>query len=351
MKKIYLWIAGLALVVFAFQIFSILNSAGAFKTIVPHGDKNGVLIPLPVAGPEDLELERDSMILFISSDDRRDLNSNSGAILAVNLKKPGTEVNIVSPQLNDFHPHGFSLYKDGQGRVFLLVISHKKNPASSVVERFEWINGALIHLETITDPNIMTSPNDIVAVGERSFYFTNDHYYTQPGLGKTFEEYLQRPISYIGFFNGEKFSIAAEGLSYANGINRSPGGDTVYATSTTGRKLHVYSRLADGGLKLEVEVPLETGADNIDVDTNGNLLIGCHPQLLKFVKHAEDPSTHSPSQVLRVFPSNGFKVEEIFLNDGGQYSGSSVAVQAFDKLYIGAVFESSLLVVTMASPQ
>ena len=349
MKKTILWIAGVALMLLLFQILSILNSAGAFKTIAPHGNEDAILIPLPVAGPEDLELERDSMILFISADDRRN-QQNSGAIMAINLNNPEIVVNIVSPQLKDFHPHGFSLYKDGHGNIFLFVISHRKNPKSSVVEKFVWANGSLAHLETISDEKILTSPNDIVAVGERSFYFTNDHYYTEPGLGKTLEEYMQRPISYIGYFDGERFSIAAEGLSYANGINRSLGGDTIYATSTTGRKLHVYTRQPEGTLELNKEVPLETGADNIDVDANGNLLIGCHPQLLKFVKHAADPSTHSPSQVLRVFPSNGFKVEEIFLNDGTQFSGSSVALEAFEKLYIGAVFEPSLLVVPIKKP-
>ena len=67
--------------------------------------------------------------------------------------------------------------------------------------------------------------------------------------------------------------------------------------------------------------------------------------MLKFVAHAKDASKFSPSQVIKLsVNSNGeYEQEEIFLNDGSSYYGSSVAAVYKDKMLIGSVFEKSIL--------
>lgn len=97
---------------------------------------------------------------------------------------------------------------------------------------------------------------------------------------------------------------------------------------------------------MESETDLATGVDNIEVDAAGDLWIGCHPQLLKFVAHAADPAKRSPSQVLRLRPkaTGGYDVTELYLNDGQSYSGSTVAVPVGRRMFVGSVFEPGILV-------
>jgi arylesterase/paraoxonase len=216
-----------------------------------------------------------------------------------------------------------------------------------LIERFEWKNDSLTHLESIKDIKLMTSPNDVTAVGERLFYVTNDHGYSEKGLGRTLEEYLQRKISYVNYFDGNSFKKVATRIAYANGINHSADYTKIFVASPTGGKVIVYNRdLITGNLTLSEEVDVRTGVDNIELDSAGSLWIGCHPQLLKFVAHAADPSKFSPSQVIKLTPDpqGKYQMEEVFLNDGTTYSGSTVAAVYKNKLLIGSVFEKTLLV-------
>jgi arylesterase/paraoxonase len=195
----------------------------------------------------------------------------------------------------------------------------------------------------------MTSPNDLVAVGNRSFYVTNDHYYAHRGIGRTLEDYLQRAIAYVNYYDGHTFKKVAEGIAYPNGIAASTDQMQLFVASTTGRKILVYDRdIISGTLTLKQEIQTGTGVDNIELDEKGALLIGCHPQLLKFASHAVDASKFSPSQVIKLTHDDDqhYQVEEVFLNNGQDYSGSSVAAVYQNTMLIGSVFEKSMLICT-----
>lgn len=348
LKRIALLAIPAIIVLIIYIVTDTLISAGSFKTIEPHF--NGIIekIDLPVAGPEDIEVDGTSGLAFLSCDDRRSNFTNPGsipgAILLLDINDSLRNIrNITPPQMTDFHPHGISLFQTEDGRKILFVINHRMREPRQVVERMEWRNDSLIHLETIADEKFMTSPNDLAATGERSFYVTNDHYYSEPGLGRTVEEYLQRAISFVNYYDGTSFKKVADHIAYANGVQVSPNGQIVYVASVIGRKVLVYKRKSDDSLELSSEVNVETGVDNIDLDENGDLLIGCHPQLLKFVAHGKDPKNFSPSQVIKINKTD-FSVEEIFLHDGSIYSGSTVAANYQNKLLVGSVFEPSFLI-------
>jgi arylesterase/paraoxonase len=356
MKRILIVATALLIVIALGVTIGILRPAGVFRDIVPHFDGSATRIPLPISGPEDIVVDTLGKLAFVSVDDRRAglaaPGSTRGGILVFDpLSKTPSLRDVTPPSLGDFHPHGISLWRSPDGRLLLFAVSHRQRDGSQAVERFEWRHDSLLHLESIVDPARMTSPNDVAAVGERSFYVTNDHYYPLPGPARTLEDYLQRAISYVNYYDGEKFRTVAEGIAYANGINLSPDGRTVYVAATTGRKLLSYARNpADGSLQLNRETSLETGVDNIDVDARGDLWIGCHPQLLRFVAHAKDSAEKSPSQILRLRPvaGGGFETTEVFLNDGRQYSGSTVAVPLGGLLLAGSVFEPALLLLQPA---
>jgi arylesterase / paraoxonase len=324
--------------------------AGEFKTVSPHF--NGQCKPISgVLSSEDITIHPQSGFAFISSDDRRPwfrgAKGKQGAIMGYDLKeKMRPPSNLTQDFSQEFHPHGIGLFAGPDGKSRLFVVNHTQK--GHFVEIFDYEEGRLIHRESISS-SLMHSPNDVIPVGPRSFYVTNDHGNTSR-WGKTLEEYLQLSRSYVLYYNGKDFRKAAEGLSYANGINTSSDGKTVYVASTVGHTIHVYNRdAASGALSLKSRIDVNGGPDNIEVDEKGNLWIGAHPKLLTFIKYSKDPSVLSPSLVLRVKAEKdgSVKVEEVYLNSGRPLSGSSAAAVFGKNLLVGSVFDDRFLACVM----
>ena len=59
-------------------------------------------------------------------------------------------------------------------------------------------DGALTHLESVSFAE-MHSPNDVVAVGPRQFYATNDRRHEQ-GIIAQLEAYLALPLTNVVYF-------------------------------------------------------------------------------------------------------------------------------------------------------
>ena len=340
MWAIYALIAGLL-----YLVGNTLYVAGSFKSIRPHveGTIQRVIGNMP--GTEDMDLDEDLGLLFISSSDRRKtlhgLDSDDGIYL-LSPDSSDTPKRIPTTYAGDFHPHGISFLKINSTS-WLFVVNH--NNAGNFVEIFEYRRDTLFHIRSIAH-EIMCCPNDVVAVNQDKFYVTNDHG-TRAGFKRTMEDYLRLPFSYLLYYDGREFSKAYEGLRYGNGVNTSHDGSILYLTTTTGQNLLTFDRdLQTGKLKLRNKLHLKTGLDNIDVDSQGNLWIAAHPKLLAFVGHAKDPGKHSPSQVLKLIPNaatGSYLVQEVYLDDGTNLSGSSIAVHYKNDLFVGVVFDSKLL--------
>jgi arylesterase/paraoxonase len=344
MKKIIIVIIIGFCLVAAFAVKTMID-AGQFKTISSHGTSSSLKIPgLP--GPEDITVDADNGFAFISSDDRTAALAGhpaQGAIFGLDLNANDTmPVSLTNDFNKEFHPHGISLYKGNRSETLLFVINHANDGAS--VEIFEYRDKKLIHSESISNP-LLFSPNDIVAVGPRSFYATNDHGASSP-FDRTIEEYLQLKSSYVVYFDGNRMDIAARGFGYANGINVSRDGKRLFVAATTGRTLHVFARdISTGKLVKALDIPLKTALDNIELDTAGNLFIACHPKIFDFMAHAKDTTKLSPSQVLKITftDSNRYDIQEVYLNDGKEISASSVAAPYKDSFLIGQVFNGFVL--------
>lgn len=329
-------------------VLDLLYDAGEFKEISPHFAGTSRRIT-GAPGAEDITIHPHTGVAFISSDDRRARlrgEQDQGAIYVFDLTAEDPQIiNLTSGFEQEFHPHGLSLYLGENGEERLFVVNHRAQ--GDFVEIFDYENKTLVHRESIRDP-LMTSPNDVVAVGPRSFYVTNDHG-NQSAMGRTLEEYLRLKRSYVLFYNGSKFEIAARDIAYANGVNVSRDGKQVFVAACIGGKINCYDRdLDSGALTFRRDLDLGTGVDNIELDAEGNLWIAAHPQLLAFTRHARDEKKLSPSQVLKIsWQENPPKIDEIYLERGAEISGSSVAAVFGNSLLIGSVFEKHFLLCDM----
>jgi arylesterase/paraoxonase len=352
MAKKVIWAVVILVIVMVAAGWSlnILGALGVFKTIEPHF--SGECTPITgVVGPEDITIHPETGVAYVSSSDWRAAAQGqpaNGAIYAYDLKSKTPQLlNLTPAAAPDFHPHGISLYSDKNGRDALFVINHPKG--KHTVEIYDLKNGRLSHRKTLSDP-MLISPNDLVAVGRNKFYVSNDHRF-RPGIMQTLEDFLQLKLSGVVYYDGSRFIKAASGIGYANGINVSADGKSLYLCSVTEGALHVYSRdIASGKLTPRMEIDLGTGVDNIEMDPAGGLWIGAHPQLLKFLQHAKDSSKLSPSQVLHLIPlaDGSYDIKEVYLNKGEQISASSVAAVYDKRLLIGAVFDPKFLDCKMA---
>lgn len=344
MKK-FLIILVIVFVFIGIFVLDTLRDAGEFKTIEPHFAGRGQRIE-GLVGAEDITVNSYTGVAFISCDDRRANRSGQnipGAIYSLDLKSDPPQVINLTPNLPfEFHPHGISLYLGADSSARLFVVNHRGD--GHFMEIFDVADSVLHHRESISS-TLMHSPNDIVAVGSRQFYVTNDHG-SISALGRTLEEYLRLSKSNVLYYDGAQFSVAASDIRYANGINCSLDGQRIYVASVTKLGIEVYQRdLQTSALTHLTFIDCGFGVDNIEEDTRGNLWVAGHPKLLTFVKHGKDASKLAPSQVVKITPNGGtdFQITNIFLDDGRWISGSSVAAIFENKLLIGSVFEPHIL--------
>jgi len=342
MRKKWILLAVVAILIFL--VIKTLYVAGSFKTIRPHLDGSLSNSYYGIPGPEDMDLDDSTGLVFISSADRWKIQSGLPSGDGIYLLQPDSAQlprKLAITYTGDFHPHGISFLRVN-GKSFLFVVNH--NAAGNYVEVFEFKSDTLIHQSSIKS-NLMCCPNDVVAVAPDQFYVTNDHGY-KTGVMRVLEEYLQLPFSSLLYYDGAAFSTVFDGLLYANGVNVSNDKTKLYLATTTGRTLFTFNRnTATGQLSVAGKLNLKTGIDNIDVDAEGNLWIAGHPKLLAFVSHSKDSAALSPSQVLKLTPSGNdtYRVDEILMDAGNLLSGSSIALRYKDQLLVGGVFQPKIL--------
>ncbi|MFY7911313.1 MAG: SMP-30/gluconolactonase/LRE family protein [Emticicia sp.] len=321
-----------------------LYNAGVFTTVEPHF--NGTVTEIDgFGGAEDITFDKATGLALISSNDFSD-DSKNGAIFLLNTKENTPKpIKLTEKVTFDFHPHGISLYRTLEGAKRLFVINHRKK--GDYVEVFDFTDSTLVHLESITS-SLFVSPNDIVAVGEHTFYLTNDHD-EEKSDWRSKKDLLQIAMGNVCYYDGQRAKVVADGFLYANGINISLDGKKLFVAATSGRKIRVFDRdLTTGKLTESDEITIN-GADNIEIDEYGNLWVGCHPKLLSYLAHSKDRSKPSPSEIIKInYQSKEYyTLESTYLNDGTPVSGSSVGAVFGDKLLIGTVFGNKVLLCTL----
>jgi len=341
MRWIMWLVAAVVVAVVVRLAYVMLPASGALISLEQIGVEGCVRVDV-APGTEDVTIDPVTRLAYISAADRRDPELPPGGIYVFSLDGAPTPRLVSVDVPADFRQHGISLWTGEDGSKRLFVINHPK-AGGHTVEIFDVASdGVLAHVKTVAF-DAMHSPNDLVAVGPESFYATNDRGYTE-GLLSTIEAYLALPLSSAVYWDGEAGRVAVSGLTYANGINISADGGTVYIAELLGRRVGVYSRDAQTGALTHVkDLPVNTGPDNIEIAKDGALYIGAHAKIFDFLAHAEDPEAISPSQVLRLNPETG-ETRNVFVALDGTLSGSSVGAINGDRLIVGAVFERHVMV-------
>lgn len=341
MKKSTIIIIVLILIVIVFVIKT-LYDAGEFKTITSFSNYSCKPVG-SIPGPEDIVMDYNSGIAYISSDDRRAFvrgQNINGAIFSYN-----TKTKVLNKMKSDFpfefHPHGIDLIKITKDKLLLYVVNHRTN--GHYIEKFLVNENNLKYIQSIEDQNLMFSPNDCAMVSEDIFYVTNDHG-NKSTFGKALEEYLQLSNSYVLFYDGEKFNIKARDIKYANGVTLSPDRSKLFVASPVGKCIKAYTIEKDYNLTFLYDIQCNTGVDNITFDKQGMLWAGCHPKLLTFVKHSKSEQAIAPSEIIKIsFTDSGYKKETEFLDDGKLIQSSTVGVRYNSSLLIGSVFDNHIL--------
>lgn len=336
-------VLALVVLVIAFIAHTLITT-GFFRT-VENKFEGSVLKKIALPGAEDIMVSQQDSFALISSTDRAvypPQEEEHGGLYYVELKTGNFNVKHLTASFEKpFAPHGISMFKK-DSTYTVMAISHTANGHS--IEVFELIGDSLIFTTTLTNP-AMVSPNDLVLVDENRFYFTNDHGYTE-GLGKVLEEYGGLSVSNVVYFDGTDYKEVAYGIGYANGINYDPTRNMVFVASPRKFLVKAYTRNQDNSLDFVEDIDCGTGVDNIEIDKEGNLWIGAHPNLLHFQAYAAGKKEASPSEIIKINykAKDSYSVERVYTEDGKTMSASTIAVPFGDLIFVGNVMDDQFLV-------
>lgn len=335
----------LVLFLIAFIAYTLM-STGYFRTIEPIFDGK-IIKEVFVKGAEDIMVSIPDSFALISATDRADRSAKKkdGGLYFIDLKSDNFTPIPLTASINfAFEPHGVSFYKK-DSIYHIMAINHANKSHS--IELFELNKRNLTHKRTLRDAS-MIQPNDLVMIDENRFYFTNDHGYTE-GIGKAMEEYLGLAVSNVIYFDGENYREVAENIAYANGINFDKNRNLLFVASPRRFSIKVYSKQEDGTLSFIEDIPCKTGVDNIEFDNENNLWIGCHPNLLKLNAYRRGKAESAPSEIIKVTYVNkgDFSIEKIYVDDGYEMSGSTVAAVYNNILLVGNIMDEKFLILQM----
>ncbi len=341
MKKILLILLLLLLAYVAY----VLVSTGFFRSIENRPNDVVLLQKIAIKGAEDIVVSHADSFALISATNRNvypPQTEEFGDLHLLDLsKKPFETRNLTADIEVLFAPHGISMFKmDSTYRV--MAINHTSSGHS--IEVFDLVGEQLIHKRTIRHASLV-SPNDLVLIDETRFYFTNDHGYTE-GIGKFFEEYVGLSVSNVVYFDGETYNEVASGIAYANGINFDSERNLLFVASARGFLVNVYSIKSDGSLAFIEDIPCGTGVDNIEFDREGDIWIGCHPNLLRFTAYAKGKKETSPSEIIKIHyrGKKDYSIDQVWMDDGGIMSASTVAAPFGDLILAGNVKDDAFII-------
>lgn len=360
MKKIMKLLGLLFLLLIIYGAY-VTTTTGFFRSI--ENSYSGDMVSITIPGAEDFAIAREAGFLIISSDDRaarRDGKETVNGLYYMDLENESYEPELIrAPNDVSLFPHGISMIPIDSNTFRLLVVNHVTSGSEAVssmdpntkhsIEEYVLRDKELRFVKTHAD-ELIRSPNDVVAIDESRFYFTNDHG-SKTTLGLAAEDYLGFRRSDVIYFDGSKYHIVDTGIAYANGINYDASKDILYVASPRDFLVKTYHVLEDGTLDFQTDIDCGTGVDNIELDPAGKLWIGCHPNLLSFTSYAGGGSEFAPSEIITINYNNkdSYEVRSVFESDGSDMSAATTAIPYEGKVFVGNVMDGHFIILDQHS--
>lgn len=351
-KRVFVTACVLVAALVVAGVYRMLLSHGVFTGVEPG--YNGVHACQAVAspaGPEDMVIDQASQTVFLSATDRRAMKigkpSPTDGIYAYAYLQPGAKPQKLAGAPADFHPHGISLYRAPDGKLTLFVINHRAKGGSDIVTFVVSFAQSQIRLsETgIVSSDQLVSPNAIAAMDETRFYVVNART-SKSDLGHWLDDNLVLPRANAFYFDGMRFTLAADGLNYPNGVAVSKDGRYVYIAQSFARRLSTFERDPFRGVLKEVSaLDIPSNLDDLHFDAQGNLWLGSSPKTYALAAYRTDASKPSPSVVYRVALKDGIPQDyaQVLADMGGKIGASSTASFAAGHLLVGSSYDTKIL--------
>lgn len=294
-------------------------------------------------GPEDIILDSISDAnnprILVSCDTRRKSDSLTTGIYWIDLKTDSVFEfeRLKEPEDLVFHPHGFDLVLiDSVPRLF--VISHDDENKRQQVLQYKMSKNVLT-LEKLFQNDLFSSPNDIFALKDGSFFLTND-----AGKRHSFAEQLfkLKRSSVVYYTLDLKPYIIADNLSYANGIFFEE--PYLYISTVLQNTIFKFT-IEDGKVIQKQSLSEIVGGDNITKFKN-KFIVAAHLNSIAFLRHRGNANIASPSVIYEFDPITGEK-RVLFSDDGKLISAASTAIRYGNFLYIAQVFDNFVLKVKL----
>ena len=346
MKKLLVAFLLILLALLTFAAYT-LSTTGFFRSL-ENKMPGEIHQKVPIPGAEDITISQVDSFAIISSDNRasrRDGTPHQGGLYFLDLKQPVSTPRLLTGDFSQpFYPHGISMIRLDSAHYKIYAINHVDREHS--LEVFHLYGDSLVFSETLKD-RAMLSPNDLVALDESRFYFTNDHGFAG-GWKKFMEEQLGLAVSNVVYFDGNSYREVAGGIAYANGINYDRERNLLFVASPRRFLVKVYQTSKNGALQFIENIPCGTGVDNIEFDEEKKLWIGCHPNLLGFAAYAAGKKDKAPSEIITIdYRSSGdYSINSIFVDDGALMSAATVAAVLGEKILTGNVMDKHFLILS-----
>ncbi|MCB9760557.1 MAG: SMP-30/gluconolactonase/LRE family protein [Alphaproteobacteria bacterium] len=336
------------------MLFALLGAAFAAPIPITADWRCEIVGEMP--GPEDFDVvTRDGRPwVLVSADQRRDPSDSTGDGLW--WVDPRTGESARAPLVDrdgcatGFH--GIATVQDAAGDWQVYVVNHlaeadRDNAACTLpadaplhsVEHYRVEGDSLRFVERLSTP-LFRSPNDVDAHPDGRLVVSDNPDWELP-KGALPLLLQTGPSRVLAYAPDAGWSVAAEGLTYANGLLFDPQGQLL--VSTFGGHLFRYVPVDDGWRRTGYTRGLEGALDNVMLDPDGRVWVTGHPKTVAFAKHVSDPAVQAPCDVYELRADGPDQViRRAWRVSGEDIKACSTATIVSDRLVLAQVFEPGI---------